>query len=170
MQVKKRHPWIAVMSFLLFFITFTVHSAGVIDISIKNATPLVILPLLTAFSVFNKSSVSGTVGLIVGICMDSVGSGTLCFNAIVLMLSAVFISVISGSLFNRNIRAAVVLCILACLVYYGLRWLIFYAFYYSAQNNLTYLLSYAFPSIVYTSVFIFPFYFIFKYFNKIINS
>ena len=101
-------------------------------------------------------------GLVLGVCMDSAASGTLCFNAIVLMLSAALVSASSSRLFNRNLRSAVLLSFLLTLFYFVLRWLIFYAFTVSAQDNLTYLLHYAFPSVIYTNVFIFPFYFLYK--------
>ena len=63
---------------------------------------------------------------------------------------------------DRNLRSAVLLSFLLTLFYFVLRWLIFYAFTVSAQDNLTYLLHYAFPSVIYTNVFIFPFYFLYK--------
>lgn len=170
MQTKKRHPWINITSFLLFFFTFIIHYTDIIDISIKNAEPLIILSLLTAFSMFNSVGTSAAVGLIMGIFMDSCASGTVCFNAAVLMVSAALVSVCAERLFNRNIRASLILCLLTSLFYFGLRWLLFYAFGVGAQDNLTYLLSYAFPSILYTAVFIFPFYFLYKYFYKIINT
>ncbi|MGN0494027.1 MAG: rod shape-determining protein MreD [Acutalibacteraceae bacterium] len=170
MQTKKRHPWINITSFLLFFIAFIIHYTDIIDLSVKNASPLVILPLLCAFAMFNKPMTSAAVGLLIGICMDSSSSGALCFNAALLMLSATLISVAAESLFNRNIRSAILLCLLVSLVYYLLRWLCFYAFSSGVQDNLTYLLSYAFPSMLYTDIFIIPFYFLYKYFYRLSNA
>lgn len=170
MQTEKRHPWINLTSFLLFFLTFILHYTDIIDISIKNAAPLIILPLLAAFSMFNKPVPSAAAGLLIGICMDSVASGAICFNAALLMLSAVLISVSAESLFNRNIRSAILLCVLLSLVYFLLRWVCFYAFSSGADGNLTYLLSYAFPSMLYTDVFIIPFYFLYKYFYRLSNA
>lgn len=170
MQIKKRHPWINIISFLLFFLAFIIHYTDIIDISIKNARPIIIIPLLTAFAMFNGVGASAAVGLIIGIFMDSSASGAVCFNAAALMVSAALVSVCAERLFNRNIRASVLLCLLISLFYFLLRWVCFYAFGIGAKENLTYLLSYAFPSILYTAVFIFPFYFLYKYFYKIINT
>ena len=170
MQSKKRHPWIKLISFLLFFLAFIIHYTDIIDIGIKNAEPLIILPLLTAFSMFSGPAVSAAVGLVIGIFMDSSASGAVCFNAAVLMLSAAMVSVFAERLFNRNIRSAVLLCVLVSLVYFLLRWAVFYAFGSGARDNLTYLLSYAFPSVLYTDIFIFPFYFLYKYFYRLINA
>lgn len=169
MQTKKRHPWINLISFLLFFFAFIIHYTDIIDISIKNAQPIIILPLLTAFSMFSGVGVSAAVGLVTGIFMDSSASGAVCFNAAVLMVSAALVSVCAERLFNRNIRASVLLCVLVSLFYFLIRWVCFYAFGTGVQDNLTYLLSYAFPSVLYTAVFIFPFYFLYRYFNKLIN-
>ena len=118
MQTKKRHPWINIISFLLFFFAFIIHYTDIVDISIKNARPIIIIPLLTAFSMFSGVGVSAAVGLVIGIFMDSVSSGTVCFNAAVLMVSAALVSVCTERLFNRNIRAAVLLCLLTCLFYF----------------------------------------------------
>lgn len=170
MQTKKRHPWIAFTSFLLFFLTFIIHYTDIIDLGIKNARPLIILPLLTAFAMFNKPLLSAAVGFLIGVCMDSGAAGALCFNAALLMLSAALISVFAESLFNRNIRSAILLCVLVSLVYYSLRWVFFYAFNSGVEDNLTYLLSYAFPSVLYTDVFIVPFYFLYKYFYRLSNA
>ena len=170
MQSKKRHPWIAVVNFMLFFLAFIFHYTDIIDISIKNAEPLIIIPLLTAFSMFSGTGASAAVGLLTGIFMDSSASGAVCFNAALLMLSAALISVSAERLFNRNIRSAILLCVLASLVYYLLRWLCFYAFSAGAGDNLTCLLSYAFPSMLYTDIFIIPFYFLYKYFYRLSNA
>lgn len=166
MQTKKRHPWIAFLSFLLFFILFLLHYTDAIDLSIHNAQPLALLPLLTAFSIFAPPGKAATAGLLLGICMDGAASSTYCFHAAVMMLTAAAVSVVSTYLFNRNIRSALLLSFLTSLVYYALRWLVFYAFSGSVQSSLTYLLSYALPSVLYTFLFIIPFYFLYKYFYQ----
>ena len=143
---EKRSVKTAVISFFLFSLLFLLHYSDVISISIKTATPIILLPLLCAFSMFSTPAVSAATGLVLGICMDSAASGTLC----------------SSRLFNRNLRSAALLSFLLTLIYFILRWLIFYAFTVGAQDNLTYLLHYAFPSVVYTNIFIFPFYFLYK--------
>lgn len=156
----------AVISFFLFALLFLLHYSDVISISIKTATPIILLPLLCAFSIFSTPAAAAATGLVLGVCMDSAASGTLCFNAIVLMLSAALVSASSSRLFNRNLPSAVLLSFLLTLFYFILRWLIFYAFTVSAQDNLTYLLHYAFPSVIYTNVFIFPFYFLYRKLRK----
>lgn len=162
MQNKGHRIKYAAVSFFLFFGFFLLHYSVNLDISIKTATPIILLPLLTAFSMFSSPGTAAAVGLILGICMDGAASGVLCFNAVVLMLSATMASALSSRLFNRNVRSAFILTLAVTLVYFILRWLIFYAFSVSARDNLRYLLHFAFPGAVYTVLFIFPFYFIFK--------
>lgn len=170
MQIKKRHPWIVLASILIFFITFMIHYTDAIDISIKNASPMLMLPLLTAFSMFSQPVPAAAAGLITGILTDSAAAGTLCFNSVAMMLFAAFTAAMSNNLFNRNIRSALLLSVLTSLVYFLLRWLFFYAFITNIEDNITYLLSYAFPSIIYTNIFIFPYYFIFRYFYRRVNA
>lgn len=170
METKKRHPVIAVLSFLIFFAVFILHYSANIDISIKNASPLTMLPLLCAFSMFVQPPAAAFAGLVLGTAMDGVSMGAYCFNAIVLMLSAVMVSALTANLINKNIRSAILMSVLVSLFYFVMRWLVFYAFAEGAKGNLTYLLSFAFPSAVYTALFIFPFYFICRYLNKLKNE
>ncbi|MBQ2286726.1 MAG: rod shape-determining protein MreD [Clostridia bacterium] len=166
MQLKKKRILFGFFSFLLFFFSFIAHYTDSIDLSIKNAQPFILLPLITAFSMFTTPGTAAVSGLALGICMDGCAGGTVCFNAIAIMLAATFVSVAANNLFNRNIKSAILLSVIISLFYYILRWLIFYAFSSGSHDNLTYLLSYAFPSVLYTNAFIFPFYFIFRYFNS----
>lgn len=166
MQLKKKRILFGFFSFLLFFFSFIAHYTDSIDLSIKNAQPFILLPLITAFSMFATPGTAAVSGLALGICMDGCSGGTVCFNAIAIMLAATFVSVAANNLFNRNIKSAILLSVIISLFYYILRWLIFYAFSSGSHDNLTYLLSYAFPSVLYTNAFIFPFYFIFRYFNS----
>lgn len=166
MQIKKKRILFGLLSFLIFFFSFVVHYTDAVDIGIKNAQPLILLPLVTAFSMFSQASTAAAVGLAVGIGMDSCAGNTICFNAVAIMLAAALVSAAANNLFNRNLRSALLLSVLVSLSYYILRWLIFYAFSSGSHDNLTYLLSYAFPSVLYTNVFIFPFYFIYRGFNR----
>lgn len=166
MQIKKKRILFGFLSFLIFFFSFAVHYTDAVDIGIKNAQPLILLPLITAFSMFSQAGTAAAVGLALGICMDSCAGSAVCFNAITIMLAAALVSAAANNLFNRNVKSAILLSVTVSLSYYVLRWLIFYAFSSGSHDNLTYLLSYAFPSVLYTNAFIFPFYFIYRYFNK----
>ncbi len=162
MQRKKQHLQVRILSAFLFFLFFVIHYTGILPLRIGGVSPLIILPLLTAFSMFESLPAAAFAGLLVGMGMDSITSGALCFNAIVLLLTAVLVFLLSNNLFNKNIRSAAVLTLFASLSYFMLRWLFFYAFTADLRDHLAYLLYFAFPTVVYTEIFIFPFYFLYR--------
>lgn len=168
---RARDRYIAfAVNFLIFALLFIGHySLGGI-LTVKNATPLLILPMLTAFSMFNDELAAALTGLTVGICMDGASSEAYCFNALTLLLIGLFTSLISKYLFNRNIRSTAVLSVLGNLFYFCLKWLFFYAFDSTLSSSLTYLLDYAIPSAIYSAVFVIPFFFLERVFYKRIVS
>ena len=170
MLEKKRHPFILIFNILLFFFVIISGGNDIVDISIKNATPLLALPLLCGFSIFSSVEAAVVAGLLSGIMLDSVSMNTFCFNAIVFLILGVFVSLASNTLFNKNLKAAAALSLIISSAYFVLYWLCFAAVGTGIRNSLIYLLQYGLPSAVYSSVFIFPFYFIFRYFDKIKNK
>lgn len=166
MLKKKHHPFIALLYFLLFFLLLLLHYTDAVDLSIRHATPLLLLPLLVSYAMFSPTSSAAAAGLLTGICMDAAASRTLCFHAVFLLIAAVSVSVISNRLFNKNLVSALVLSLGIGLLYYVLRWCIFYAFHTTLRDNLLYLLEFAFPSVLYTQLFVFPFYFIARALNR----
>lgn len=167
MLEKKSHPGIFFLNVLIFFLLIIFHTSEFINISIKTATPLLLLPMLTAFAIFEPFGISATAGFIIGAFLDSVADGSYCFNTLVLMLIGGFVSLFANNLFNKNIFAAAVLSLISCIIYYVLLWFSFHLFGRTVYDSLSYLLGYGFPSAVYSAVFIFPFYFLHRHFNKI---
>lgn len=167
MLQKKRHPWIFILDLLIFSAVLILHSTAVLDISIKTASPIVLLPLLTAFSIFHSVPSASVTGFICGAFMDSVSAGSYCFNTVALMLLGAFVSLVADTLFNKNIFAAAVLSLITSALYFLALWGIFHTAGETVQNSIGYLLSYALPSSAYTAVFIFPFFFLYRYFNKL---
>lgn len=157
---KKRHPYIALIHFFLFFLFLLLHYTDAINLSVRNATPLLLLPLLVAYAMFSTTGAAAAVGFLTGVCMDAVASRSVCFHAVFMMTAAAAVSVISNRLFNKNLLSAVVQSLGVGFLYYTLRWFIFYAFHTTLRDNLFYLLRFAFPSILYTELFIFPFYYL----------
>lgn len=164
---KKRHPLILILNILIFFLTLLFYYTDFLSLSIKGISPLLILPLITAFSLFHSPLRSGFVGLICGIFMDSTTTGSLCFNAIALLLIGAFVSVASNNLFNKNIQSAAVLSLIVCALYFIAQWLCFHINNVSLSDALIYLLKYAFPCAVLSSIFIIPYYYIYKHFYKL---
>ena len=165
MLTKKRRPLVGLISFLIFSAVLILRPLEAL-ISIKTAAPMLILPLLAAFSIFSSVYASAAVGFIAGACLDSVASGAYCFNTLTLMLLAVAVTLCANNLFNKNIRSAAVISLILSVVYFVLKWIIFYAVGADITNSMQYLLEYALPSAVYSSVFIFPFYFLYRKFEQ----
>lgn len=170
MIYKKNHPFIKLFTVLIFFFVIILDSAKGFDISIKTATPFLILPMLLAFAVFGSITKSAVLGLILGACADSVASESYCFNTIALLVIGTAACLCANNLFNKNIRATVVLSFVFSVIYYFAQWITFHAIGYTSRAALEYLFSFSLPSAIYTSLFIIPFYFIFRYFDKISHS
>ena len=170
MLYKKSHPFITIFTILIFFGITILDSAKSFDISIKTATPFLLLPMLLAFAVFNSTTKSAVSGLILGACADSVASGSYCFNTIILLVIGTAACLCANNLFNKNIRATIVLSFVFSVIYYFAQWVIFHAIGHTSKAALEYLFSFSLPSAIYTSLFIIPFYFIFRHFDKISQS
>ncbi len=164
---RKKQFWINFLIAALFFVVLIFHISGSVNLSILTATPVLVLPLLTAFSMFSSPARCAIAGFICGAFMDSVMTRSVCFNSIVLLCLGVGMCLTANHLFNKNVKSAFALAAISASVYFVLVWVAFHAFGQGMQSSMTYLLGYAFPSAVYTSVFVFPFYFIFKYLNKV---
>ena len=147
---------------LLFFTVLLLHSTISSHLRIGRAFPMVILPLLTAFSMFSPVMPAAVAGFLSGLFLDGTESGVFCLNTITLMLIAVFVSVLSDNLFNRNIRSALCLSFFAAVAYFIVKWLALYAFRNPMQDSLYYLLYYGLPSVLYSEVFLFLFYPIYR--------
>ncbi len=152
---------------VLFFTVCLFYSTGTLSLSINSATPFTVLPLLAAFSIFASPQKSAITGLLVGIFIDSSAGDTYCFNAIILMLISLLVCLTANNIFNKNLKSAFVISLLAAIVYFLIYWAVFFIYRYNIKDSLTYLIGTGFPSAIYTSVFIFPFYFLFRFFEKI---
>lgn len=170
MLYKKSHPFIVIFTLLIFFAVIIADSAKGFNISIKTATPFLLLPLLLAFTIFADIKKSAFAGIILGACADSVASGSYCFNTIALLIIGTAACLAANRLFNKNLRATVVLSLLVAVIYFFAQWITFNSIGHSAKEGLEYLFRYSLPSAIYTSVFVIPFYFIFKHFDKLKNT
>lgn len=167
MPDKKRFIGIAVINVLLFFVLIILYSADTVNISIKNATPMLLLPLITAFSSFSDIKFSAIAGLVTGICLDSISSSTFCFNAVVIMLLSVAVYLLSNNVFNKNILAVATMSLIVCVTYFVIYWLVFCLFTLNIKDSISYLFGRSIPSAVYSAVFIFPFYYLYRYFYRV---
>lgn len=166
MHNNVRNRLVVTVNILLFFLVTIFYLSDIADISIGNATPMILLPLLTAFSWFSTTKKAAFTGFLVGGCIDSVAHDSYCFNTITFMLIGVFVCLAANNIFNKNGRAAMVMSLITSVVYFTLNWAFFHAFGTSVEESFAYLLRYAIPSAVYTAVFIIPFYYLYKLLEK----
>ncbi len=166
MQGQKSSPLPNIVISVLFFAVIFFQTSEIADISIKTATPLLILPLIVAFAIFAPFWRCVIAGLVSGALIDSVSSGAYCFNTIMLLLIAAFVCMASNYLFNKNLKAAIVLALITAGAYYVCLWLAFYNSMGSMDDSMGFLLRYALPSAVYSSAFVFPFYYFCRFLFK----
>lgn len=170
-DMQKNNKWLLLSAnILLFFFVIIFTISGVVDISIKNATPLVLITLVTAFSIFNSVGKSVFAGLVTGACLDSVQVGSYCFNTISFVLLAVLVYLIANNLFNKNIQSALTLSLIVSVLYFVAKWGIYFTVNLNMKDSAEYFLGYALPSAVYSSVFILPFFYLYRFFNKLENQ
>ena len=160
---NKKNYFLKILNFFVFFILIIFETSGAVDISIKTAVPFILIPLLTAYSEFSTLSKSALAGFLTGASVDCVSADTFVFNTLVLMLLAVFVNLAANNLFNKNIFSALVMSLITAALYFVLMWAVFYLFSSTVEQSLTYLLGHALPSALYTSVFIVPFYYLYRY-------
>lgn len=167
MLAKKHHPFVVLINILVFIFVLFFDSNPFIDISIKNAAPLLALPLITGFSIFSSPKRSAVAGFFIGAVTDSIAMKSYCFNALLFLSLGVGISLAANNLFNKNVRAATALSLITAVIYYTSYWLCFMAFGVGMKNSLIYLLGYALPSAIYSAVFIFPFFYLYRHFDRL---
>lgn len=158
------------INILFFIVLFLIQYSTSFSLKIFNVSPLLPLTLLVAIGMFSSEFTGAFTGLIVGIFVDTVALTPPGFNAVVFCVLGLLAVLVIKHLFNNNIFSALALCALCSLFYFVLRWLCCYAFSISFTENLTYLINTAFPSCVYTAIFIIPFYYLektlYKHFYK----
>ncbi len=165
-STQKKSAFVTVVNILIFLLLMLFNSTDIISIAIGGANPFIPLSFLVAFCMFYEEIPSVLAGLLVGTLLDGFSATPMCFNSIVFMLIGLFTAVTVRYFFNNNIRSAIALCIICSLFYFTARWVFTYMFSASQAESLIYLFRYDFPSAVYTTVFIVPFYYLERLINK----
>ncbi|MEE1053094.1 MAG: rod shape-determining protein MreD [Acutalibacteraceae bacterium] len=162
MTDRKKVLTLRIINAVFFIILILFQYNTVFEIKIRNATPLLPLALIVACCMFSSELTAAFTGLTVGVFLDCVSSTPQGFNAIIFMVTALAVSLIAKHLFNNNIFAAFTLCFLCSVFYFLTRWIFCFAFSLSLSENLNYLMRFALPGSLYTSVFIIPLYYLEK--------
>lgn len=158
---KTRYPFLQLfLQIVLFSVLFIGYSSGLFVYPIRNATPMLLLPLMITFAMFEEELPSAMVGLFVGIFTDSLSSFGGIFHTVFFMILGMAVSLFIHYFLNNNIRSAFVLVLIGSLLYFLLRWLFCHAFGDTMIGSTVYLMQYAIPSTLYTTVFVFPLYYL----------
>ena len=155
------------LNFIIFGISIICQTSGFVDISIKNATPVILVPLITAYSVNSSVGLCSIVGFLTGACMDSLTKGAYCFNTITFICLATGVCLATNNLFNKNLKGVAALSAITAVIYHLSYFVVFHLLKYPIADSLGFLVRYVFPSALYSAVFIFPFYYLYKYLNKL---
>ncbi len=167
MSKKVKKNLIIAFNVVIFFLISLLHYSDFLDVKIAGVGTTLLIPLLVAFSLWHSPLASALTGMLSGIIMDSSANNSYCFNAIVLLLIGTFVSVSSSALFNKNLPSAMVISLICSMAYYLLQWGFFHTFSEGINNGLTFLLQISLPSAVLTAAFILPFYYLYKYIEKL---
>lgn len=149
---------------VFYFLIFIASRVPFFSLEFFGIAPILLIPALVAASMFFKEFFALIMGAYVGILLDSV-SATGFFNTAVFTLLGATVGILATHLLNKNIRAAVVLALSTSFVYYFAKWF-FYIFLGNEPLKLEYLLQISLPSCIYTSIFIIPFFYLFKFVHK----
>lgn len=157
-EKQRRFPLIeAIIAFVLFLF----HYTNLIDITIFGASPFILIPLCAAVGIFFSETTGLFFGLICGMACDSVAGNFTCFNTIALMLIGFFVGIFAKNIFSRNWQGAFALALISSFIYYGIYFILEFVIN-DVQGKVDALLYTLVPSAFYTSLFIFPFYFLEK--------
>ena len=154
---NKKTALILLINAAMFTVLILFHYSGA-SIKIMNANPFGALALLITLIMFSSELTGVLTGVAVGIVLDSVAATPPGFNTAVLTLVSFGATIVSHYLFNRNLKAALTLCLIAAAVYFAARWLVCFAFAGSVESSINYLFRYAAPSAIYTAVLAVPFF------------
>lgn len=161
-EKKRRFPrWESLIALTVYLF----HYTGLIDITIRGISPLILLPLTVAVAMFYGETAGLVFGLVCGFAIDAVAGSTSVFNTLLFMFTGFAVGLFAKRIFNRNLPAAIALAFIAALVYFGLKW-VFTAIIPDVQGKVYYLLWHLTPSAVYTVLFIIPFYFLEKHLHR----
>lgn len=164
-MTEKRQKTLAnVVNFSLIAVIFIFRYSGLFVLNLGEASSIMLIPLIIAISIFFGEFSGFTAGLVSGILLDTQVVGSSCFNLLALMLLGLLSGLFSTYLLNKNLKSAICLCLGATFLYFFSRYLFLLAFQ-GSPLNFNYFISYLIPSVIYTSVFIIPFY----YFERLLR-
>ncbi|MBO7519569.1 MAG: rod shape-determining protein MreD, partial [Clostridia bacterium] len=144
MQKTKKTFFIIITNALLAFVLLLFHYSGA-SIAVSSANPMAVLALLVAIIMYSSEIAGVLTGMFLGVVLDSVTATPIGFNTLTLTVISFAAALISHYLFNRNLKAALALCLLFTFAYFFARWIVGFAFTGDTADSFVYLIRYAVP-------------------------
>lgn len=143
----------------IIFLIFILQYSGLAPLTLYGMTAMLVVPSVVFCTMFMSEFPGAMLGLVFGVCLDTVSAKAVCFNAVFLLTVGCFAALLSKHLFHRNIFSALVMSAVVNLAYFVLKWIIFTAF--SVEGAFSLLLSHSLPSALYTTIISAPLYLVF---------
>lgn len=155
---KLFYKWAAL--FLLLLLIYVLQSTPGLFPKVFGAMPVLIIPAAVTTSMFLSDAEAAAVGLFCGLLWDAGGPYTYLpgFNALILMVCCCAVSLLISFLMRNNFISALILGS-GVLLLQALLWWFFYKVIWSPDIQLSLLLYNVLPRVLYSAVFIVPFYF-----------
>lgn len=161
-HARRRHGYLYYTAWsLLLLAAFVLQSGGVFP-ALAGVRPLPVLALVCAFSIFNGVAPGFAFGLAAGVLMDLTSGSPDGFHAIAMSLVGLVLALLSEYLFNQRLLTAGILSFAACGLY-ELALFLFAELPKGYEGVSGYLGKVTLPSLLYTWVFVLPFYFLARY-------
>lgn len=150
--------------FLLCMIQMTPHLLP----AIFGARPVLLIPIVVCIAMFEGDALGITCGIVGGLFWDAIGSRLLGFNSILMLLFAFACAMLIEHLMSRRLVTAMLFCAGALMIWQLADWLCFHVIpgYGSAGYTL---LTTGLPVVIYSFVFLFPFYFLVRWMSGKLN-
>ena len=149
---------------VLYFFIFIFSRIPGLSLTLFGITPILLIPALMAGAMFFKESYALITGVYVGVLLDST-TATGFFNTATFAVIGFCAGILATHLLNKNLRAAALLTLIMSFVYYFAKWF-FYILLGNEPQKMAYLFQISIPSCVYTTLYIIPFYFLFRFIYK----
>ena len=132
---------------------------------IVGVVPLIVIPCVVSIAMFEGETAGAAFGILGGLLWDIENGKPFGFNALFLMITCILISLLIQNLFRNTIVSAIIFCIVATFFQEFATW--FFFVYLNGNENFLYAFFFIIlPAIIYTLIFILPFYYLTKLLNN----
>lgn len=163
---KKKYAFIRRMALIgaIGLVLFFIQNIPGSFLTVNGVTPNMVLPLAVAFAFFFGETAGGFFGFFSGILLDLYISPNFPVNALLILVMGCACGLIARLLLTKNIASAIILCIVCLFVYYGVCWICFRGGF--SDTGIWYLKNRFLLSVIYSWIFIIPWYFLCKKLSK----